>query len=134
VGTLPNGHTQREVVLTNVYVPSAGARGAVLSIHPTSTALQMRVAQIPPGGNLLACPVDPTMPTSTATQGWGRTTQPCIVVGSADTTEARLTEADGNTHVAIELDGTWPTGMTIDEIHLGYEAVDDHFSIEFATS
>ncbi len=132
VSSLPNGHSLREAVLNNVYVPVGGRRGVAVSIHPTSDAIQIQVPQLPAGGSLLVCPVDGPLPESDGPEVWVRTAQACTSVDSPATTPVTLNQADGNTHVGLELDGNWPSPVYIGEAHLTYEAVDDHFYVDFA--
>ncbi|MGZ6800982.1 MAG: hypothetical protein ACXVGR_14340 [Mycobacteriaceae bacterium] len=47
-------------------------------------------------------------------------------------TSVRLSRADGNSHVGIEFDGDWPAAINLAEVRLSYEAVDDHFYVDFA--
>jgi hypothetical protein len=128
IALLPNGHSDREVVLSNVFVPKKGKPGAVISIHPTSSPIRVRVPKLPNGGSLLVCPVDVPAPGSLR---WVRTAQACTAVSTTTATPVSLLEADGNTHVAVELDGTWTRHVTVGEVDASYEAVDDHFYVEF---
>jgi hypothetical protein len=133
IAVLPNGHTRRQIVLTNAYVPSGQQVGSVISIHPTSDPLQIDAPDLPPGGSLLVCPVDgdPSAVSDGGTE-WVRRPESCTEVGRSATTSMTLAEADGNTHVSIQFDGTWADPVTLDELHITYEAVDDQFSVEFA--
>ena len=132
IAVLPNGHSRREVVLRNVQVPSGASQGTAISIHPTSDPLTVEVPDLPAGGNLLVCPVDGPNPPVGGGTTWVRTPEPCATISSVVPTSMRLSRADGNSHVGIEFDGDWAAAINLAEVRLDYEAVDDHFYVDFA--
>ena len=129
IALLENGHSLRDLELTNLYVPTGGRFGAVVEIHPTAQLLMLQVSKLPAGGDLLVCPVDTGGPGSHI---WSRTSQACTPVTSTSRTPVQLFQADGNAHVAMEFDGNWKSPVSIGAVGVSYEAVDDYFYVDFA--
>jgi hypothetical protein len=128
IALLGGGKSLRDMSLSNVYIPAVGRQGTVVEIHPTAQPLVVQAVTLPSGGRLLVCPVN----VFGSGGSWARTTQPCIPVTSTARISVKLDEADGNTHVAMEFDGTWKGAVTIKSVQVSYTAVDDHFYIDFA--
>jgi hypothetical protein len=128
IALLEGGRSLRDMGLSNVYVPPGGRQGTVVEIHPTAQPLMVQVSTVPSGGGLLVCPVN----RAGSDGSWARTNQPCIPVTVTAGTSVKLDEADGNTHVAIEFDGTWKVPVTLKSVGVSYTAIDDHFYVDFA--
>ena len=102
-----------------------------MEIHPTADPLVVQVPVLPSGGSLLVCPVD-INGYGAGSSSWSRASQACIPVTSTARTSVRLDQAHGNTHVAMEFDGTWMGSVTIKSLVVSYTAVDDHFYVDLA--
>ena len=112
ISVLPNGNVETHVTLEQVRV--ADDRDVVVSLHPGTTEVMVRVPEGPPDGEVRAC-LGPAacqaIPISDSSFGVGR--------------------GDGLTHLDLTLRGTWSAEVVLARVDLTYEAVDEFFSVRF---
>jgi hypothetical protein len=124
------GHAgeDRELHLYRMPVPPVGARGSVVYFHPEPRPIVIQVTgEQPAGGQLTICS------TGVETGGVsGRLGDPCVAADPGGTTSVNLRPADGDTHVGMELAGTWPAGTLLRQLVVTYTPVDDFLAVTFA--
>jgi hypothetical protein len=123
------GGEEREVYLYRMPVPAVGGRGTVVQFHPEDHPVRVQITgEVPGGGTLTICP------TGSEVGGLaGRLDDPCTTAsGGQATVDLRL--ADGETHLGIELSGTWPEGTRLNEVIVTYRAVDEFLAVTFPES
>jgi hypothetical protein len=118
----------RELYLYRMPVPPMGARGTVVYFHPEPGPIVIQVTgEQPAGGQLTICS------TGVETGGMSdRLADPCVAGDPGGTTSVNLRPADGDTHVGMELAGTWLEGTLLRQLVVTYTPVDDFLAVTFA--
>jgi hypothetical protein len=119
---LPNGHYEKEIDLSDLLIPAGGKNGTVVEFHPAPTPITVMARSLPQGGKLRVC----------SASSDGKVNGSCSVISSPAPAVVHVLHADGLTHVAVLITGTWSVSEYIPGIALTYEAVDDFLNVQLA--
>jgi hypothetical protein len=109
-----------EIDLNNLLIPPGGRVGTVVEFHPASTPITVTARSLPRGGQLRVC----------SASSDGTVNGSCSVIGSTSPVVVHVLHADGLTHVAVLITGTWSVPEYVPAIGLIYEAVDDFLNVQ----
>jgi hypothetical protein len=120
VARLPDGHLETEIQLRNLPIPVGEHDGPIVGFHPAQAPITFSV-MAPPGGVLVVC---------SDAHGDRTFNAGCSKIPSGSSRTVPVAQADGNSHVAVSLTGTWPTLVSVSEVDVTYEAVDNFLSVD----